>query len=68
LLLRAIQKFLSKVPIPSANVYGVSDERLQESTQAVAVDYEARIGQVLNETGGHLDLSVLGFGSDGRKS
>jgi 6-phosphogluconolactonase len=62
------ESFLSKVPIPSANVYGISEERLQESTQAVAVDYEARLRQVLSNTGGHLDLAVLGFGPDGRKS
>jgi 6-phosphogluconolactonase len=59
--LGALQKtFLSRVLIPDSQIYGISEEKLKESTEAVAFDYELRLREVLNRSGGQLDLAVLG--------
>ena len=57
-------KFFSKVKIPTSQIYGINEDKL-ESTEAVAVDYEAVVKKVLGLSGGQLDLAVLGFGPDG---
>jgi 6-phosphogluconolactonase len=47
--LGALQRsFLAQVPIPESQIYGISEEKMKESTQAVA------------RSGGQLDLAVLG--------
>jgi len=58
-------KFLSKVQIPASQVYGINQEKLKESTAAVAADYEKILKDTLGKSGGYLDLAVLGFGPDG---
>jgi 6-phosphogluconolactonase len=59
--LGALQKsFLSRVSIPESQIYGISEEELQESTEAVAIEYELRLREVLSRSGGRLDLAVLG--------
>jgi 6-phosphogluconolactonase len=57
----ALQKsFLSSVSIPESQIYGISEEKLKESTEAVAIDYETRFRKVISLSGGQLDLAVLG--------
>ena len=58
-------EFLSKVQIPASQVYGINQEKLKESTVAVAIDYEKVLRETLEKSGGCLDLAVLGFGPDG---
>ena len=58
-------KFLSATTIDPSRVYGINEEKLSVSTQAVATDYESVLKPVLAESGGQLDLAVLGFGPDG---
>jgi 6-phosphogluconolactonase len=59
--LGALQKsFLSRVSIPDSQIYGISEEKLKESTEAAAIDYELRLREVLSRSGGQLDLAVLG--------
>jgi 6-phosphogluconolactonase len=59
--LGALQKsFLSQVSIPDSQIYGISEEKVKESTEAVAIDYELRLREVLSRSGGQLDLAVLG--------
>jgi 6-phosphogluconolactonase len=59
--LGALQKsFLSEVSIPKSQIYGISEEKMKESTVAVAVEYELRLREVLSRSGGQLDLAVLG--------
>jgi 6-phosphogluconolactonase len=52
--------FLSQVSIPDSQIYKISQEKLKESTEAVASDYELRLREVLSRSGGQLDLAVLG--------
>lgn len=58
------QKFLSKVGIPSSQVYGINEAKLSD-TEAIAQDYESVVKEVLKKSNGKLDLAVLGFGPDG---
>lgn len=60
-------KFLSAVPgIPESHIHGIDPSKLDESTDAVAVDYEKVVKETLQSySGGCLDLAVLGFGPDG---
>jgi 6-phosphogluconolactonase len=55
----------SKLAIPTSQIYGINEAKLQESTDAVAQHYEAIVKQVLPTSGGMLDVAVLGFGPDG---
>jgi 6-phosphogluconolactonase len=54
------QSFLSRVAIPKSQIYGISEEKRMESTEAVAIEYELRLREVLSRSGGQLDLAVLG--------
>nr|GMC98629.1 probable 6-phosphogluconolactonase 4, chloroplastic [Ipomoea batatas] len=62
--------FLSKVPIPSTNIYAINDKK---SPEGAADDYEARLKQLveskvlpLSATGfPKFDLMLLGMGPDG---
>jgi 6-phosphogluconolactonase len=54
------KSFLSRVSIPDSQIYGISEEKLKESTEAVAFDYELQLREVLSRSGGQLDLAVLG--------
>lgn len=66
--LGALQKsFLTKVPVPTSQIYGIAQDKLQDSAHAVATDYEIKVRKVLTAAGGQLDVAVLGFGPDGRK-
>jgi len=58
-------EFLSKVQIPASQVHGINQEKIKESTAAVAADYERVLEDTLDKSGGYLDLAVLGFGPDG---
>lgn len=65
--LKAIKdNFLSKVSIPEAQVYGIDEAKLSESTESVANAYEEVVKFVIASSGGLLDLAVLGFGPDGK--
>jgi 6-phosphogluconolactonase len=65
--LKAIKEnFLSKVPIPEANIHGIDETKLDETTEAVASAYELVLKKVMESSGGLLDLAVLGFGPDGK--
>ena len=60
--------FLDKVGIPEDQVYGIDESLLSDandSTEKIAVAYEAIVDTVLARSGGALDLAVLGFGPDG---
>lgn len=59
------EKFLSKVPIPANQIYGIDQAKRMDSTEAVAKDYEATVKKVMQLSGGLIDLCVLGFGPDG---
>jgi 6-phosphogluconolactonase len=50
--------------VPESQIYGISESTLNDA-EAVAVDYEDTVKGVLETSGGHLDLAVLGFGPDG---
>ena len=58
-------KFLSKVGIPESQIYGIDEALLDGSTEAIAEDYEGKLKTALGNSGGMLDLAVLGFGPDG---
>lgn len=68
--LLAFNGFLSKVPIPSENIYAINDKK---SPEGAADDYEARLKQLvesgilpLSPTGfPKFDLMLLGMGPDG---
>ncbi|RAL51492.1 unnamed protein product [Cuscuta campestris] len=68
--LLAFNGFLSKVPIPSENIYAINDKKTPEGA---ADDYEARLRQLveskilpLSPTGfPKFDLMLLGMGPDG---
>ncbi|CAH9070025.1 unnamed protein product [Cuscuta europaea] len=68
--LLASNGFLSKVPIPSKNIYAINDTK---SPQGAAEDYEARLRQLVKSGVLHLsptgfpkfDLMLLGMGPDG---
>lgn len=55
---------LSKVPIPPSQVYGINQDKLSESVDSIAADYETAVRQVIAKSG-LLDLAVLGYGPDG---
>jgi 6-phosphogluconolactonase len=68
--------FLSKVSIPPKQIYEINTELISEeepydSTNAIAVDYESRLRNLLTAepfsatSPRLLDLAVLGFGPDG---
>jgi 6-phosphogluconolactonase len=57
--------FLNQVSVPSDQVHAINTRKLEESTDAVASDYQEQIEDVLSISGGQLDLAVLGFGPDG---
>jgi 6-phosphogluconolactonase len=64
--LNALQKELfSQIPVPASQIYSFNQDKLKESTEAVAQDYESTVRSVLSKSGGQLDLAVLGFGPDG---
>jgi len=57
--------FLSHVPIPANQVYGINEDLLKdtdESTHKIAQDYQKRIQPLLRDS---MDLMLLGFGPDG---
>lgn len=58
-------KVFSKVAIPASQVHGINEEKLSESTAAIAEDYELIVRSVIAKSGGQLDMAVLGFGPDG---
>ncbi|KAH0665825.1 hypothetical protein KY285_027031 [Solanum tuberosum] len=67
----ALNGFLSKVPIPSSNIYAINDK---ESPEGAAADYEARLKKLveskvlpLSAISGFpkFDLMLLGMGPDG---
>lgn len=64
--LGAIQKeVLDKSGIPSSNVHGINEEKL-DSPEEMAKEYEETVKNVLLQScGGKLDLALLGFGPDG---
>jgi 6-phosphogluconolactonase len=57
-------KVFSKIAIPESQIHGINQDELGNSN-AVAADYEPIVREVLNKSGGLLDLAVLGFGPDG---
>jgi 6-phosphogluconolactonase len=57
--------FLAEVPIPEAQIYGIDESKLNESTETIAIEYEKSVREVLPLSGGYLDLAILGFGPDG---
>jgi 6-phosphogluconolactonase len=60
------EKLFSAIGIPAKQIYGINQAKvLNESTLAVAQDYELVVREVLHRSGGLLDLAVLGFGPDG---
>ena len=59
------EKFLANTTIPASQIYGIHPMKLNESTESVAKDYEAKLQVALLASGGLLDLAVLGFGPDG---
>ena len=59
------EKVFSQLSIPSSQIHGINEDKLSESTAAVAADYEPIVHEVLKKSGGQLDLAVLGFGPDG---
>ena len=64
--LGALQMHLfSKVPVPKSQIYGIDETKLDESTEAVANAYDIVLRKVLHQSGGLLDVAVLGFGPDG---
>lgn len=59
------KNLFGKVPqIPRNQIYGINESKLDEA-EAVASDYERQVRSVLSQSGGQLDLAVLGFGPDG---
>ena len=62
------ENFLGKVPVPPERVYGIDESLLSDghSTAEVADEYERRaLMPILAESGGKIDVAVLGFGPDG---
>jgi 6-phosphogluconolactonase len=59
------EHMLSKIPIPQGQIHGINQEKLNDSTDSIAHDYETILKKVLQVSGGFLDLAVLGFGPDG---
>jgi 6-phosphogluconolactonase len=58
--------FLQHVSIPIGQVYSINESRMNDSTEAVASEYETVLTTVLEKTSqGKIDLAVLGFGPDG---
>lgn len=57
--------FSKLTSIPQSQIHGINQEKLLESTAAVAADYEPIVHSVMAKSGGKLDLAVLGFGPDG---
>jgi 6-phosphogluconolactonase len=58
-------ELFTSIPVPKSQIYGINEDKLEESTDAVAKDYEIIVSNVLERSGGQLDLAVLGFGPDG---
>ena len=62
-------EFLSQVPIPESQIYGINQTLLQQSASAheLAQDYETNVIRKVLQNGStlQLDLAVLGFGPDG---
>jgi 6-phosphogluconolactonase len=59
------QELFSSISIPESQIFGISEEKLKESTSSVAAAYESVVKSVMEKSGGQLDLAVLGFGPDG---
>lgn len=59
------EELFSKIPVPASQIHGINEDKIDVSTAAVALDYEAIVKTVLEKSGGQLDLAVLGFGPDG---
>jgi 6-phosphogluconolactonase len=63
------EQMLSKLPdrFPKRHIHGINEAKLDESTDAVAKDYESVVRNVLYKwgSGGLLDVAVLGFEDDG---
>jgi len=64
------KELLSKVKIPESQVYGINEEKLSSESDCaammIAIEYEEVVREVVDEnSGGKLDLAVLGFGPDG---
>jgi 6-phosphogluconolactonase len=60
------EKLFSSIDIPTSQIHGINEAKLSgASTLAVAQDYETIVRDVMNRSGGLLDLAVLGFGPDG---
>lgn len=58
-------ELFTSIPVPSSQIFGINEDKLKESTEAVAKNYEAVVKNVVGKSGGQLDLAVLGFGPDG---
>jgi 6-phosphogluconolactonase len=58
-------ELFSSISVPVNQIYGINENKLAESTEAIAKDYELVVKHVLGKSGGQLDLAVLGFGPDG---
>jgi 6-phosphogluconolactonase len=60
------EHFLSKVPIPEAQIYAIDESKIDQSAEEVARAYEESVvKKVLKVSGTLLDLAILGFGPDG---
>mmetsp|Transcript_2995 Transcript_2995/g.8404 ORF Transcript_2995/g.8404 Transcript_2995/m.8404 type:complete len:305 (+) Transcript_2995:32-946(+) len=70
-------KLFSAISVPSNQIHGIDETLLPSSsspstnddakltTSAIAEQYETVVKKVLDQSGGMLDLAVLGFGPDG---
>jgi hypothetical protein len=58
------EHFFSKTSIPADQIHGIDEKLLSGPTDAVAAAYEETVRNVLEKSGGALDLAVLGFGPD----
>ena len=58
-------ELFSTISVPVKQIYGINEDKLTESTDAVAKDYELIVKDILKKSEGLIDLAVLGFGPDG---
>jgi 6-phosphogluconolactonase len=58
------EHFFSKTSIPKDQIHGIDESLLSGPTDSIAAAYQETVQKVLEESGGALDLAVLGFGPD----